>query len=116
MKTSALQADNTTLGRLMSWYRQHCDGEWENDYGVSVQSCDNPGWWVKVDVVGTELEGKPFTVVARGDVNSLDPKPPWLHCYVADRIFHGLGDSTTLEEILEIFLNWAESAEAHCQA
>lgn len=96
------------LERLMSWYQAHCDGYWEHDFGVSIDSCDNPGWWVKIDLTGTSLRGVVFPPVTRGDTESLDPAPPWLHCYVKDGVFHGIGDATTLEEILEIFLNWAQ--------
>ena len=45
-----------TLQRLQAWYAEQCDGKWENDQGVSIQSCDNPGWWIKIDLQGTRLE------------------------------------------------------------
>lgn len=96
------------LGRLERWFQTHCDGWWENDNGITVESCDNPGWWVRIDLKGTNLEGKPFAKVVRGDESSLDPAPPWLRCYVENSQFNGLGDPTTLTEILELFLDWAE--------
>ena len=95
------------LTGLMTWFQEQCDGEWENDHGVSVQSCDNPGWWVKIDLARTRLEGRPFTAIKRGELSSLDPQPPWLHCYVEGDVFNGVGDPTTLKEILEVFLSWA---------
>ena len=99
---------NDTLARLQAWYQKHCDGEWENDFGVSIESTDNPGWWVKVDLRGTELETKSFTEVSRGITSNLDPQPPWMRCYVDDRhVFHGAGDPTTLQELVNTFLDWA---------
>jgi hypothetical protein len=62
--------------RLERWFDKHCDGEWEHYNGISIQSSDNPGWWVKIDLSGTPLEGKTFAPVKRGDVADLDPKPP----------------------------------------
>jgi immunity protein 53 of polymorphic toxin system len=97
-----------TLYRLSRWFAQHCDGVWENDHGISITSCDNPGWWVKIDLAGTSLAERPFTSVKRGDVATGDPQPPWLPCYVEEHVFNGAGDATTLETILEIFLAWAE--------
>ncbi|MCH9809052.1 MAG: immunity 53 family protein [Alphaproteobacteria bacterium] len=49
-----------TIQRLQAWFSQNCDGDWEHTLGVSIQSCDNPGWWVKIDVRGTALEHKPY--------------------------------------------------------
>jgi hypothetical protein len=34
------------LPRLSRWYAAHCSGEWEHQYGVSIQTIDNPGWLV----------------------------------------------------------------------
>ena len=98
-----------TLQRLQAWFEKHCDGEWEHHHGVSIRSCDNPGWWVKIDLAGTRLEGQSFTPLQRGKVASLDPRPPWLHCFVEGGVFNGAGDPSTLEEILEAFLAWAEA-------
>ncbi len=96
---------------LGDWLARHCDGEWEHQYGVVIESCDNPGWWVKVDLVGTDLEGRPFEAVVRGDViGNASPQPPWLHCYAHDGVWNGAGDLSTLSEILEIFVAWAKGA------
>ena len=55
---------DSTLDDLQRWYVTHCDGEREHHYGISIQTCDNPGWWVKVDLEGTELRERPFARVA----------------------------------------------------
>lgn len=94
------------LQQLQEWFASQCNGEWEHHHGISVQSTDNPGWWVKISLRGTTLESKSFDKVKRGDV-SMDPQPPWLHCYVEDKTFNGAGDVTTLGEILDIFLAWS---------
>ena len=60
--TSGLRTDDS-LPRLIKWFTQHCDGEWENDHGISIESCDNPGWWVKIDLKGTDLESRVFEPV-----------------------------------------------------
>lgn len=98
-----------TLSDLNAWYQQQCDGEWEHSYGVIIQSTDNPGWWVTIDLRGTPLEHSSFAPVLRGNFASGDPQPPWLHCRVKDAVFHGAGDAQQLEAILEIFLAWTQS-------
>jgi hypothetical protein len=96
---------------LQEWYISNCNGEWEHHHGISIESCDNPGWWVKIDLTGTELLNKQFESVIRGDVHgNLDPQPPWLHCYIEGGKWNGSGDATTLAEILEIFLKWANGS------
>ena len=99
----------STLSDLSAWFQQQCNGDWEHAYGISIQSTDNPGWWVTIDLRDTPLEHRPFVPVLRGDFASGDPQPPWLHCRIKDSVFHGAGDVQQLETILEIFLAWTQS-------
>jgi hypothetical protein len=102
-----------TLKRLTQWYLRHCNGEWEHGQGVSIESCDNPGWWVKIALAGTELQLTPFVSVSENvDDNGFQKADRWLHCRVQDGVWEGAGDETQLERILELFLNWAEGSEA----
>jgi hypothetical protein len=101
---------NSVLAGLAEWYQQRCNGLWEHDHGVSIQSTDNPGWWMRIDVRGTDLERKTFVEVKRGNFEGLDPQPPWIHCGVENAVFSGAGDPMTLNEIIETFLNWAEQS------
>jgi hypothetical protein len=111
------------LLRLSRWFAAHCDGEWEHHQGISIESCDNPGWWVKINLKGTNVAGKPFEpvrqnigddghVLADPKADSYAPMPQWLHCHIRDGVWHGAGDETRLAEILTIFLEWAEGAAA----
>ncbi len=101
-----------TLEALQNWYILNCNGEWEHRNGIKIETCDNPGWWVKIDLAGTDLINKPFIPVIHGEViGNLDPQPPWLHCYVEEGKWNGAGDASSLREILEVFLNWAQGSE-----
>ncbi len=93
------------LARLQKWYQSQCNDEWEHRYGVRLDSLDNPGWWLKIDLVGTPLEGRAFSKVERGNGES---KGDWISCSIQDGQFHGAGGSFNLGEILRIFLDWAE--------
>lgn len=47
--------------RLAKWHRAQCNGDWEHMYGVTIETTDNPGWWVKIELDGTtaaNLTGK----------------------------------------------------------
>ncbi len=101
-----------TLARLQAWYAQQCDGDWEHSFGVSIQSCDNPGWWVKINLAGTTLQTRCFAEIKEGvDDKRIPLGPDWLCCYTADDTWHGASDAAKLERILEVFLAWAGSGD-----
>ena len=52
--------DDTPLRGLQLCYLSRCDGDWEHSFGVVVETLDNPGWRLLVDLEGTGLEAKPF--------------------------------------------------------
>lgn len=96
------------LARLQSWYSLQCNGEWEHSSGISIRSCDNPGWWVTVNLIGTPLHDQAFAEIAEGvDEQRCALDPRWLSCYTENGNWHGAGDETKLERILEVFLCWA---------
>jgi len=89
---------------LTAWYHQQCDGDWEHTYGITIETLDNPGWRVKIDLAYTELADQPFQIVDR-----LEPELDWIRCWVSDQTFHAAGGPEQLEEILRIFLDWSNS-------
>ena len=95
-----------TLQELQQWYRSHCDGNWEHAYGVKIDTLDNPGWSVTIELTGTELVGRPFS-----DVQRLEHETDWIHCRVRDGKFEGHGGPFMLEEILKVFLAWATASQ-----
>lgn len=54
----------TALARLQQWFLNQCDGDWEHENGIHIETLDNPGWSVKVNVIGTKVEGKTFASVS----------------------------------------------------
>jgi hypothetical protein len=97
-----------TLSELMQWYTDHCDGEREHHHGIKIESTDNPGWWVKIDLTGTKLTGRVFTPILEGlDGAGFPAQPRWLCCRLQDTTWHGAGDESRLAEIIDHFLAWA---------
>lgn len=45
------------LDRLSGWYTLQCDGDWEHGLGIRIETVDNPGWSLKVDLNETSLRG-----------------------------------------------------------
>ena len=81
-----------------------CDGDWEHCYGVKIDTSDNPGWIVEIDIIDTPLENKPFDTIHYGETDH-----DYLICKIENGKFEGFGDVTKLENILNCFLNWAEN-------
>ena len=67
--------ESDLLAWLQNWYAQQCDGEWEHDHGVRIETLDNPGWYLRMDV-GAALHG--FEPVSE------ELPDRWLHARVTD--------------------------------
>jgi hypothetical protein len=92
------------LAWLQSWYDSQCDEDWEHQYGVKIDTLDNPGWRVAIDLEGTELDGVPFekVTVERSEAD-------WWHCWVTENKFEGAGGVFNLVSILKVFRSFAEN-------
>lgn len=90
---------------LQEWYASACDGDWEHMFGVKIDTLDNPGWSVTIDLADTPLEYKEFDEYKNKNYVRDDD---WIICFVRDGQFRGAGDTYKLEKIIEIFKNWAE--------
>lgn len=93
------------LSELQSWYVEQCDGEWEHQYGIKIETLDNPGWAVEIDLTGTRLSSA--TLQERIEERSATD---WIHISAGNGLFRGFGGAKNLAEILERFLSWAGSA------
>jgi len=102
--------DIDVLSALQDWYRRNCDGEWEHHYGIKIETCDNPGWWIKIDLHGTDLSSASFVRVAENvDGDGCSQSPTWLCCQVKDEVWHGACDENQLQRVLEIFVVWMKA-------
>jgi hypothetical protein len=92
------------LESLQRWYLSQCDGDWEHQFGIKIDTLDNPGWIVIIDLQETHLENKDFQEIDR-QKNEHD----WIQCEVANNKFKGAGGPHNLNEIIECFIVWVES-------
>ncbi len=91
------------VARLSAWYAAQCNDEWHEDNGIEINTLDNPGWVLKVDLGGTSLEKTVYQEV-KIDRSEED----WVVARRSGITFEAFGGANNLEEIIEIFLNWAE--------
>ncbi len=98
---------NKLLDDLQGWYEAQCDGDWEHSYGITIETVDNPGWSVRVDLAGTVLEDTPFPEIKEGADQG---KNNWLWCRRSGNTFEGFGGPDQLQGVLGAFLTWATSS------
>ena len=93
----------SSLERLEQWYLAQCNGEWEHGYGLRIDTIDNPGWSVHINIACTPLSGRKFTKVE----TDIDDDHVWMVCEVKKGEFVGHGGALMLHRIIEVFLDWA---------
>ena len=49
----------TSLAIIDEWFRGKCNGIWEHRSGFTLESTDNPGWLVTIDMDRIRLESVP---------------------------------------------------------
>jgi hypothetical protein len=93
------------LTELQTWYIAQCDGAWEHTYGIKIETLDNPGWMLRVDLAETELAGRAFdrVEVERSEQESI-------HAWVEREVFDSVGGPANLFELIAIFGAFANSA------
>ena len=95
------------LAEIQAWYLAQCDGEWEHGSGVTIESLDNPGWRIAIDLRGTALADVPFEEVAGDEDDASD----WIRCVREGTSFTGACGPLRLADLIGVFLGWAARYE-----
>jgi hypothetical protein len=98
----------TTNGllELQRWYSAQCDGSWEHQYGVKIQTLDNPGWRVSIDLSDTPLADRLFDETKfQGN-----KEHEWYSCRLNSKVFEGACGPECLDKVLDIFLTWLKGS------
>ena len=83
---------------LQGWYKDKTNSVWEHSYGIKIDTIDNPGWKLSVDLKGTLLEG---VILENTSIERSDDD--WIHYKVIDNQFVGYGGPENLSELITIF-------------
>lgn len=98
------------LDQLCDWYQSNCDEDWEHQYGVKIETLDNPGWMITIDLTWTELETKLIP-----EFEAQRSKHDWLFAKELKnnngRTYYTAGGPHNLEEMIQRFLDWTENAQ-----
>ncbi len=98
---------NNVFDWLQGWYHLQCDGDWEHEFGINIKTVDNPGWYVTIDLTGTECEELDFENVTY-EANESD----WYYCQKKDNRFDVSCSPSNLTLVLKIFRHWVEESDS----
>ena len=90
-----------SLSDLERWYATRCNGDWEHQYGISIETLDNPGWRVKID-----LRETPKAASRLGVQKSERSENDWMQYWTEHERFQIACGPLNLSEAIDIFLDW----------
>jgi hypothetical protein len=91
---------------LSDWYSSNCDDYWEHDYGVKIETLDNPGWSIEIDIEGTDVVVKNQSFKSPEYNSTTD----W-YCYkVENGRYEASGDPSKLELLICTFKDLVENS------
>lgn len=95
---------NSTLSELCDWYRAQCNDDWEHQYGIKIETLDNPGWSLTIDLTDTPFANRPFDPVdfERSQID-------WIYAKKDENVLFMYGGPGNLEEMIGCFLAWTKS-------
>jgi hypothetical protein len=94
---------------FMDWYLSNCNDDWEHQYGVKIDTLDNPGWTLTVDLSGTALADRAFTRIDHDMMNAdqgLVSDASWWSCRIENHQFCAACGPKDLVSVLAIFRAW----------
>jgi tRNA(adenine34) deaminase len=91
---------------LEAWYQSQCDGAWEHNHGIQLESLRQPGWRLTIRLAGTSAEN-----ASPQRMNFDSSGGEWIDCTISPERFEGAGDPRRLEQIIGVFRRWVEAPE-----
>jgi hypothetical protein len=43
------------IAEIQKWFHLQYDGNWEHHHGITIETCDNPGWLIAINLKDTPL-------------------------------------------------------------
>ena len=88
---------------LESLLRSLCDGEWEHGNGIRIETLDNPGWAISIEVEGTDLECHAFE-----SISLRRTEDDWMDCHLEGTVLQAFCGPGNLKEAIDTLRRWVE--------
>ena len=89
------------IERIQDWYKINCNGDWEHSYGYKIETLDNPGWAIKIDLAETALENLEFQREFKNSNNDND----WFQMHTENKVLNIYCGPENLKSTFEIFFD-----------
>lgn len=86
------------LDWISGWFYSECDGDWEHENQIKIETVSNPGWYIVIDLANTALEDM-FIENSRVEKSESD----WYFYGIKDKQFRASGDLKKLSFLLGKF-------------
>lgn len=86
------------LNWIENWYRENCDGDWEHNYGIKIDTIDNPGWAITIDLINTKYSGLKIE-----KISIEDNQDDWFTYGIENSKFKAFGSPNRLKFLLKKF-------------
>jgi len=86
---------------IENWFLSQCNGDWEHSEGIRIETLDNPGWHIRINLEGTNLQEIEYNS-GLIEKNEND----WYCITVKDGIYEANGDPNKLNYLLNNFMNF----------
>lgn len=91
---------------LENWYKSNCDGEWEHENWIKIQSLDNPGWFLEIKAYNffENSQERKWRLFEESEDN-------WIAYDIEKDMFSAAGDPSKLETLITLFKLAVEGKE-----
>lgn len=84
---------------LQDWYLSQCDDEWEHGFGPEIGTIDNPGWFLKMDLMAFKTPPAPIDHQFQNPEDEND----WHRAFIRDGFFRAYGGPKNLGDLIRLF-------------
>jgi hypothetical protein len=83
---------------IQNWFKSQCNGDWEHNHVIKIETIDNPGWLIEIDFADTNLKLNDIIwKVYEFESNN------WVGFKIENNKYIASGDYLKLELILSLF-------------
>ncbi len=91
---------------IQNWFKENCDGKWEQGEGILINTLENPGWEVEIDISNTSIANIDLSWILNEN-----GKHDWYGVKIENQKFNASGDAGKLEFLLNLFREMIEKIE-----
>lgn len=91
---------------IQNWFKENCDGNWEQGEGIQITIVDNPGWEVEIDISNTSVAN-----INLDWILNANGAQDWYGVKIENKVFYASGDPSKLGFLLGLFRQMIEKFE-----